>query len=441
MYTTKKKLLPTFKIITTLFLAFCLFSCSKSDKVIEDDKVIEEEVVEEVDPVVIEADFYIEPESYAVVKNLVTDYGADIIFSTDDSIVLQTAIDDVNSLGGGRLIIPEGNYSFAEIDLKSNVHIEIDANVVIRPTDRPNNRNYAMFKLRNELTNIPLENISISGVNGMFTVDLTQTAFKKIRVIQSWNVENFKFMNMLVEDDHSTFAAIEFNGIKIGGTVYGPKFGLVKNIKANNQDYGYGIVQIQLASNIYFNNLNGIGGTTLRIETHNEVLQEEGIYEPPTELYARNIISEKGNSAVMLSPHFVDCGLIDFRDITSIGSGFAVRVENGFTTSYEAALGLTAGGFHPESIIRNVTATYASSNAQLKQKHFKYMPCELRDLIDTTPIPPFNVSYLGPSIAGLVNNATTYSIDVSEDHVTGIGFKEGWNYVDDNDIVGINNCK
>lgn len=446
----------TYWFLLVVFFFMYFSSCTKSSDIkssVDEELVLEseeeaeekEEELPEDKPIindaatVDESDFFTAPTTHAVVKNLVTDYGADMVFNTDDSAILQTAIDDVNLLGGGRLLIPEGNYAIAEINLRSNVHLEIDAKAVIRPSERENQNNYSLFIVTNNTNSEPIENVSISGINGSFTVDLRNTVFKNLRIIQSFNAKNFKYSNMLVEDDYSKFSAIEFNGVKIGSLVYGPTYGVVKNIRVNNADYGYGVVQLQLGSNIYFNNLEGIGGITLRIETHNHVLQEIGSYTPPNTIFGRNIRSEKGNCALMLSPHFINNGIVDVRDITAIGSGFAVRVENGFTTTNEAALGLTAGSFDSKSILRNITATYVSNNAQLKPKHYRYMPCSLRPLIETTPIPPNNVSYFGPSIAGLVN-AKNYQIDVSENNVIGIGFIDGWNFVDDSDAIAIGNC-
>lgn len=416
-------------------LMSCFISCSSSmsKNIIEEEakeKVeIEEEVEQDKEGIVAldEKIFYTEPKTFATVKNLKEDYNIDNDFDTDDSSILQNAIDEIESLGGGKLIIPAGNYSFAEVSLKSNIHLEIDSGVVIRPADRPNNRNYVIFKVTNDTSEEPLRNVSICGVNGKFKVDLRHANNLNVRIIMSFNVSNFKYSNMIVEDKYSKFSSVTFNGVKIGDKVLGPRNGVVKDIDLYNSDYGYGVVQFQLGKHIYFKNLYGKGGATLRIETHNKVLREIGAYDVVDEIYGTNIISEEGNAALMLSPHFINNGTVNVNGVTAIGSGFAVRIGAGFVNKEEAALGLTAGTFNKETVIKNVKATYSDSKAQIKPKHYKYMPCELRSLISNTPINPFphGDSYNGPSIGAVVYDAN-YTVHIKEEDITiGEGFKEG----------------
>lgn len=66
--------------------------------------------------------------------NVGTDYGlVDDNAKTNQSDVPQKAIDDVAASGGGRLVIPKGTYRFAKILLKSNVHLLIEKDTVIKP--------------------------------------------------------------------------------------------------------------------------------------------------------------------------------------------------------------------------------------------------------------------------------------------------------------------
>ena len=68
------------------------------------------------------------------VKNLESDYGlVDDDAKTNQSALLQKAINDVAAAGGGRLIIPKGTYRFAKVYLKSNVHLLIEKDTVIKP--------------------------------------------------------------------------------------------------------------------------------------------------------------------------------------------------------------------------------------------------------------------------------------------------------------------
>lgn len=67
-------------------------------------------------------------------KNLRTDFSlVDDDAQSNQSDILQKAIDDVAAAGGGRLILPKGTYRFARILLKSNVHLLIEKDTVIKP--------------------------------------------------------------------------------------------------------------------------------------------------------------------------------------------------------------------------------------------------------------------------------------------------------------------
>ena len=68
------------------------------------------------------------------VQDLKSDYGlVDDDAKTNQSALLQKAINDVAAAGGGRLIIPKGTYRFAKVYLKSNVHLLIEKDTVIKP--------------------------------------------------------------------------------------------------------------------------------------------------------------------------------------------------------------------------------------------------------------------------------------------------------------------
>jgi hypothetical protein len=436
----------TYKQVLILFLMITLLSCSNSTK---EENIVDNETEnnekEDDGFIVNEEDFYKEPTTYVVTKNFRTDYNVDNDFETDDSNKLQTAIDEVSNLGGGKIIIPEGNYSFAEVFLKSNVHIEIDAKVIIRPAEIESKRskNYAMFKVTNITSVDPVVNVSVCGVNGKFLVDLREahTDFLNIRIIQSYNVSNFKYSNIKVEDNFSKFSTLEFNGVKIGDRVYGPRKGVIKNIDLYNSDYGYGVVQLQLAKELFFKDLYGQGGATLRIETHNKVLRELGTYDIVDEIYGRGIRSENGNSALMLSPHFIDQGKVDIRDITSVGSGFAVRINKGFASPDEKEVGLGAGSFSTSSIVKNISASFSIDKAQIKPKHYNYMPCSLRTHISAEPINgfPHGDSYNGPSIAAVLYTSN-YTVNMNEEDISTDGFLEDLKIVANEDVMTNTEC-
>lgn len=407
------KLFISIGLCSVIFLGAQSCSSSNTDLIEEIEEIIEEVEEEEEEVKVIprlldnENLFYTAVSNSNYNKNFVTDYGADAIFSTDNSTKLQEAIDDVSANGGGILIIPEGNFSFDDVHLKSNVHIEIDENAVVRPTDRDDTKNYSIFHLGTK-NQLPIENISITGVNGnRFKVDFTQVNNLNVQVVNCNKVSNFVISDILVEDIYTKFSAVTMGGDMYNDSYVFPKNGIVKNIHINNAHYGYGTVQTQSAENILFKDLSGVGGATLRLETGFTGLNNLQIVGQPRvggldKIVGRNISCTDGNSAVMVSPHAMHNGVVDIEGVVADGAGFAVRIESGFISNkYDQTIGLTDGTFE-FVYVKDVKATYGE-NAEIKSKHFGWYPAQISD-------PTVKSSYddaisIGPSIAAILADA------------------------------------
>lgn len=383
-----------------------------------------------------ESDFYTPPTTFAVTKNLVKDYGADKIFNTDDSQKLQTAIDDVSRKGGGKLIIPKGNYTVSDIKMKSNVHLIVNSGTVIRPSTRANNKNYAMFTFGKESATV--KNVSVESANGQkFTVDLTKANNTNVAVFNLNNADNFLLTDFKVKDALTKFSAVTMGITEHNGKYIRPRNGVVKNANIINADYGYGLVQIQAAKNILFKNIKGTGGVTLRLETgwsFMNDLQIGGVHD----MYGENISCTNGNAAVMVSPHAMHNGKVYVNGITANNCGFGVRIEAGFVSKKYSTPGLTNGTFSKVTI-NNVKATYGNKDAQLKPKHYKFMPCNLRSLIDDNPIVAGGDSYWGPSISAVLNTPN-YNVILDESTVTGNGFKNGYVIQTEEDAISDADC-
>ena len=70
----------------------------------------------------------------SLTKNLRDDYGlVDDNAEANQSETFQKAIDDLAASGGGRLIVPKGSYRLSGVYLKSNVHMLIERDAVIKP--------------------------------------------------------------------------------------------------------------------------------------------------------------------------------------------------------------------------------------------------------------------------------------------------------------------
>ncbi len=347
-----------------------------------------------------ESDFYT-PFTGGVYKNLVTDYGVDNLFSTDDTQSLKNAIDDVSAAGGGTIYIPAGNYTFQGVsNMKSNINITIDKGAVIRPIGL--STKFSMFLIGDAQPTI--QNWSITGVGGRFTIDLTQTENPQIFLFSLTNVKNFKLSDFNILDNKTEYPTISLSGTKYNGIWYTPENGVVKNCDAHDCDYGYGLMQMQAGKHIYFENISCTGGIPCRLESGWGTLQ--GTSAKIEDIYARNVRCYNGQCAVFLSPHTMKQGIVDIRNITSVACEWAVKTENGYATTAEAAKGFTPGNFDNNSVIANINATYGD-DATVRSQCTIFVPCELRSLIGAYR--SIDRCYPAPSCAPVGNLASLAS--------------------------------
>ncbi len=362
--------------------------------------------------------FYQEPaRARERVMDLKADFGASGRGAEDDSARLQQAIDSIARSGGGVVRIPAGEYAFAQVSLKSNVHLEIDPTAVIRPYLEGAKKSVAIFAMGRDGTLV--ENTSIEGVGGRFTVNLSPHA-PGIVVVSFGHVRNFKVANVTIHDCLTKFASFQFG--PSGGTVaqpVRPRSGTIENASVTGADYGYGLVQVQSAESVLFQNLDGQGGVTLRLETGEKKMNDSQI-GGVDRIVGKNISCTEGNAAVMISPHSMQNGVVEIDGVKSTGCGFGVRIDGGFISKKYTAGGLKKGAFARGSTVKNVDATFGMK-AQLKPKHYKYMPAGLVKFIHAEPIGPDGASFTGPAIAAVLNDAE-YEVAVANVSAHGYEF-------------------
>ena len=354
-------------------------------------------------------------ETRRVVKNLKTDFGASGNGSDGDSEKLQAAIDAVSKNGGGVVQIPAGEYCFTEVNLRSNVCLEIDKGVSITPFLNDAGKSVSIFNLG--VNGGLIENVSIRGIGGRYTVRLP--AFEPgIRVFSFKYVRNFLVSDVTISDRLTKFSCFQFATdatAPIG--VWRPTSGTVANANVTGAAYGYGLAQIQAAESVLFENLSGQGGVTLRLETGLAKMNDAQV-GGMANIVGRNIECSDGNAAVMISPHSMHNGVVKVDGVKSTNCGFAVRIQGGFISQKYTNKALTPGDFAPGCYVRNVEATFGMS-AQLKTKHYRLMHEELVKFIKTES--EDGESHRGPSIAAVVNAAENYHVEV--ENVTAHGFQ------------------
>ncbi|RMG41008.1 MAG: hypothetical protein D6725_02315, partial [Planctomycetota bacterium] len=204
-------------------------------------------------------------------KNLRTDYGlVDDGGRSDQSAVVQKAIDAVAASGGGRLILPRGTYRFAGIYLRSNVHLLVEGGTVIKPqwpagtkavvflldAQPPADRKRARQHERDFI-----ENVSIRGLRGRFVVDYSDRKPRRgegIRAVLCRMVRNFLIADMDVLDNATTYCGITLAPTRSTRDdvdeweVTRPTNGTIRNCRIFNASPGYGLVQPHGAQSVHF---------------------------------------------------------------------------------------------------------------------------------------------------------------------------------------------
>jgi len=428
---------------------------------------------------IVDSDFYTAPKKYDVSYNLVNDYGVDNTDTLDDSALLQKAIDDISKeTNGGKLFIPNGDYYFLSVQMRSNVHIEIAAGATLYPTPNDDGRNHRIFEV-GTFNNAKVENFSLKGRGKGFTVDFRKSADKNLAVFNLGDLENFKISNFTIQDKKTIFASFLVGVTRKGDDLYWPVNGIIEKITQKDALFGYGVVQTYGADNILFRDLDGEGGITLRMETDNLVMKElkqGGIRN----IFAENISCTNGLSAVMFGPHFIENGAVQVNGVESNGCGFTVRVDKGFVELFSPANethtrqswkeaveeDLGAGcsatpyargnggtrwaarindvgncltkafnkhklkpGTFAESNIFNVTSNYGT-NAHLKQDQLDYFEtvnatCNNVCLPTKDQWSKQGQIYLGPSIAGVIDKNVSgrkYNFDINVFNLNTVGY-------------------
>ncbi|WP_075344684.1 right-handed parallel beta-helix repeat-containing protein [Tenacibaculum agarivorans] len=245
-----------------------------------------------------------------------------------------------NKAEGAIIEIPKATYTWGRINLRSNIHLEIEGGTVIKPElDRG-----AIFNIGASKQGNRLKNVSIRGVNGRFTIDLCDPSLtnKFIAAARIGRVDNFLVEKFNIKDRRSILNSILMIHVSGAPEVKpGANSGIVRNISQTGAHTGYGLVQTYNCDNVLFRNLKCVGGITLRLETDDRAMKNDiknGIKQGGVnDIFAENIRNTNGLAALMLSPHFVQNGKVTTQNIVANSSGFAVRYDSGGVAVFDGA--------------------------------------------------------------------------------------------------------
>ena len=456
----------TMKKLLILCLLLISFSCDKSSDAIEEQEEIKmEDAVDVVsntiintgdvsDIAIFDSKPYFQDEAGyngAELNNLPTE--RTITFSHIDGLSdtqeLEKIIDELSINGGGKITISSGNYTFRDVLLKSNVHITIESNTVIRLEKQDQGRNAIngfryFFALGGKELGSPLENVRIVGLGSPATrPKLIIEKFREPwgpapnRAIALGYVKNALIENLTIEDNYTRGAAIAFNPVdlnKDGETAQIAENVTISNVSLSKASIGYGLVQTNVGKNILLKNLSCEGGMTCRIESHTGRKFDLGV----SNIVAKNILSINGKAAVLLQPHSVLNGRILVDIAKSEGSSWTLFLKDGFVAPDSKRR--LKGDFSESSKFTNISLVSTDNTATLSFKNLSFVPANIKPLynapnyvfitddtnhkINEEGKPSRETPIVGPSVAAIYNDAK-YPLNLpSEDDLIILGQTE-----------------
>eukprot|EP01006_Ploeotia_vitrea_P061217 TRINITY_DN77522_c0_g1_i1.p1 TRINITY_DN77522_c0_g1~~TRINITY_DN77522_c0_g1_i1.p1 ORF type:complete len:363 (-),score=9.43 TRINITY_DN77522_c0_g1_i1:150-1238(-) len=258
---------------------------------------------------------------------------------------------------GGCIDIPQGNYHVYEVLLATpNIIWRVGTSVTFHPYIPQHVRRIrSIFQLGSKDTNV--HNVSFVGLShNKFTVDTSHALLKSwnVRAFQLFGISNFTLGNFVAKMAYpaGTKSALGFDN----SGEFHARYGHVVNITSTGSIHGYGTIQVQSAAHILFENIDGTGGVTLRLETG---VGSAGAFVG--NIVAKNIIGRDGYAAVMAQPHQQQNGVFHVYNVTCHSCAAAVFLSGGYSRH-----GKPPGWYSNDSSVQGVVAFWGK-DAQLNR--------------------------------------------------------------------------
>lgn len=298
-------------------------------------------------------------------------------YGEKDSHILENIIDELHKTGGGKIFIPSGIYLFKNVELKSNIHITFDKNVVIHMDNSLNGKGF-LFNLGVTKNQPLVENVKLVGIGNpserpKLYLERNGKSFK--RAVAFGYAKNVLVQNFSIYDEFTKGTAIAFNPVQIDEeTAHIPENVTITNISMKGASIGYGLAQTNTGKNILLKNLVCEGGMTCRIEAHTGRHLDIGVYN----IVIKNVVSKNGKAAVLLQPHSVVNGRVLVDVAKSEGSSWTLFLKEGFVAKDSKRR--AKGSFDASSRFKNISMISKDHTASLSFKNYKYIPEELQYL-------------------------------------------------------------
>lgn len=144
------------------------------------------------------------------IKVFIKDFGAKGDGATDDTLAVESAMDYLESIGGGVLVFTKGTYRLNYFLLRENTSVEITPNAILKSVTGVLCSNF----LSDEIDTVKYEGRSNIKIYGGGTIDMNAMEHQSSGTVVQFghcsdiHIENIIFKN--IADDH----AIEFVGVK-----------------------------------------------------------------------------------------------------------------------------------------------------------------------------------------------------------------------------------
>ena len=313
---------------------------------------------------------------------------------TNNQNITQAIINRMNQLGakGGTININASkkiNVVIDNLHLRSNIRLRFHKNITIKPLLKEKGENSFIFLLGRTSD---ISNVQITSQGGRFKINFDNFKASRsdgpedlrgVRPINIIRCKNFYVGNFHVVSGQTILSNVELN-IRDGnsskrrnGTDF-PYRGIVENISSVRNHVGYGLVQLRAGKRIYFANLDGQGGITLRAESDfiGGLSSKDATID---QIYGKNIIIKNGDAAVVLSPHRVDQGCIRVDDIKSRNSTWAVQVAAGYESRTGTGTAKNNRGSFADTSSLSITewspTTGTNNLTQVKGKDLPFYNC------------------------------------------------------------------
>lgn len=248
-----------------------------------------------------------------------------------------------NKNNGGVVIVKGNNILLNQVELKSNVRLEVQSGATIKMNDK------VLFNIARDAGRAnKLENVEITSTgSGRFTIDVNRPEiFKNAIPMRVGYVYNFALSNFNIDDNYTIFPSLfmvaDSDARKVANNAtYSriPEKGVVQNIKATKVAAGYALIQLFSGKTMRLKNLDAEGGLTIRLEPGsgrpNDYLNQAGPRVGNIEdIRMLNIHNKEGMAAIFLKPHQKICPKISGKNITATDSMFAIMSNSSDSTSF-----------------------------------------------------------------------------------------------------------